>query len=65
MPHLCILHSKNLNKYDAGHTADILEERLRKHNSNHDGFTGKANNWKVVYTEIFLSKEQANARTRS
>lgn len=64
MPYLYILYSKTLDKYYIGHTADALEERLRKHNSNHDGFTGKAHDWEVVYSEIFPSKEQAYARER-
>ncbi|RLD36252.1 MAG: hypothetical protein DRI74_09440 [Bacteroidetes bacterium] len=34
-----ILHSQKLNKYYIGSTQN-LEERLRKHNSNHKGFTG-------------------------
>jgi putative endonuclease len=64
MPHFYILYSKKLDKYYIGHTADILEERLRKHNSNHDGFTGKSNDWQIAYTEIFLFKDQAYARER-
>jgi len=41
-----------------------LEERLRKHNSKHKGFTGKSADWKIVYTECFLSKSDAYARER-
>ena len=58
-----ILFSKLLNKYYTGHSANI-QERLRKHNSNHKGFTGKANDWKVVYIEIFASKTEAYDRER-
>jgi putative endonuclease len=47
------LFSSTRNKYYIGHTGDLLEERLRKHNSNHKGFTGKINDWKIVYTEVF------------
>jgi len=41
-----------------------LPERLRKHNSNHSGFTGKYNDWKIVYSEKFVSKSEAYARER-
>ena len=64
MPHLYILYSKDLDKYYIGHTADVLDERLRKHNSNHRGFTGKAKDWEILYTEIFLSKDLAYTRER-
>ncbi|MBL7872770.1 MAG: GIY-YIG nuclease family protein, partial [Cyclobacteriaceae bacterium] len=41
-----------------------IEERLRKHNSNHKGFTGKFQDWKIVFIEIYPSKELAYARER-
>ncbi|MCB9019399.1 MAG: GIY-YIG nuclease family protein [Chitinophagales bacterium] len=34
-----ILYSKDLDRYYIGHTCDQIEERLRKHLSNHKGFT--------------------------
>ena len=58
-----ILFSKKLNRYYIGSTQN-LSERLRKHNSNHRGFTGKANDWEVVYTETFETKTLAYARER-
>jgi putative endonuclease len=58
-----ILFSEGLNKYYIGHTAN-LEERIKKHNSNHKGFTGKLSDWKVVYCEEFSSKSLAYARER-
>ena len=58
-----ILYSDKLDKYYIGHTSD-LQERLRRHNSNHKGFTGKGNDWVVVYTEIYTSKKLAYARER-
>ena len=57
-----ILFSPSLNKYYYGHTCDELSERLRKHNSKHKGFTGKANDWKLVYYEEFSSKTEAQNR---
>ena len=61
---LYILYSSSEDKFYIGHTADLIEERLRKHNSNHKGFTGKSNDWKVVYTEPYSTKEAAYARER-
>ncbi len=58
-----IIFSNSLNKYYIGHSAD-LKERLRKHNYNHKGFTGKASDWQIVYSEKFPTKEQAYARER-
>ncbi len=59
-----ILFSKSLNRYYIGHTCDNLPERIRKHNSNHKGFTGKANDWKIVLREAFASKKEAYHRER-
>jgi putative endonuclease len=58
------MFSSSRNKYHVGHTCDALEERLRKHNSNHKGFTGKANHWKIVYTESLETKELAYKKER-
>ena len=44
-----ILFSQLKNKYYVGFTADDINERLRKHNSNHGGFTGKTGNWSFYY----------------
>jgi len=53
-----ILHSKILDKFYIGYTSN-LEERLYKHNSNHKGFTGKVNDWEIVYKEFYPTKELA------
>jgi putative endonuclease len=53
------LYSPTRDRYYFGHTGDDLHERLRKHNSNHKGFTGKVDNWEIVYQEIFDNKELA------
>jgi putative endonuclease len=59
-----ILFSSNRNQYYIGHTGDRIEERLLKHNSNHKGFTGYTADWKVVYTELYKTKEEAYKRER-
>jgi len=57
-----ILFSESADKYYVGHTTEPIEERLRKHNSNHKGFTGKFADWIVVYTEVYASKQDAYRR---
>ncbi|MBU8892590.1 MAG: GIY-YIG nuclease family protein [Bacteroidales bacterium] len=37
---------------------------MRRHNSNHKGFTGKVNDWEIVYQESYQTKELAYARER-
>ncbi|MCQ4140135.1 GIY-YIG nuclease family protein [Chryseobacterium sp. EO14] len=59
-----ILFSKSLNKYYVGHSCEILQERLRKHLSDHKGFISKAKDWIIVYSEIFNSKNDAYKRER-
>ena len=59
-----ILFSSARNKYYVGHTGDRIEERLRKHNSNHMGYTGKVRDWEIVYAELYHLKEEAYRRER-
>ena len=58
-----ILFSQKLNRYYLGHTRELFE-RIRKHNSNHKGYTGKADDWKLLYSEKYASKSDAYARER-
>ncbi|AGA76812.1 GIY-YIG nuclease family protein [Echinicola vietnamensis] len=57
-----ILYSRELDKYYIGHTSCRLEERLRRHNTNHKGFTGRVNDWLVHYCETNQSKTEAVER---
>jgi putative endonuclease len=59
-----ILYSGFLDKYYVGHTGDSLLQRLRRHNTDHKGFTGGVGDWKVVYKDSFNSKEEAYRRER-
>ena len=59
-----ILYSETLDKYYIGFTGDELGERLRKHNSNHKGFTGGIGDWVVKYSEKYNTKEEAGKRER-
>ena len=59
-----ILYSVRLNKFYIGFTADSMETRLSKHLANHNGFTSKAKDWKIAYTETFESKPEAMHREK-
>ncbi len=59
-----ILHSDLLHKYYIGSTEGHVEDRLRRHLTDHDGFTGHARDWKVVYQEVFPDKHQALLREK-
>ena len=64
MSFFCILYSITRDTYYIGHTSDSMEERLRRHNSNHKGFTGGVGDWTVCYIEEFPTKELAYKRER-
>ena len=57
-----ILYSGSLDRYYVGSTCDSMDNRLRKHNSAHKGFTGKADDWQVVHYESFTDVSQARER---
>ncbi len=57
-----ILYSRSRDRFYIGSTGDGLSERIRRHNTNHKGFTGGTGDWKIVYDELFQSKEAAHKR---
>ena len=59
-----ILFSGIYDKYYIGFTSDELQSRLRKHNSNHKGFTEKTNDWDLKHVENFDTKPEAMAREK-
>jgi len=61
MNYVYILYSVNLSKYYIGSCEDV-SSRLKKHLSNHKGFTSKAKDWELKYTESFQTKEAARKR---
>ena len=63
MHYFYILYSASLDKYYLGHTSDLFD-RIQKHNTIHKGFTGKANDWKLVYSETYPNKSEAYQRER-
>ena len=64
MAHAYIIFSHLLDRFYVGATADELDQRIRRHNTNHKGFTGKANDWELVHAEPFETMEQAMKRER-
>ncbi|KAF2337284.1 GIY-YIG nuclease family protein [Flavobacterium daemonense] len=56
-----ILFSESKNKFYIGFTSN-LEERLVRHNQKSKGFTGNTDDWKIVYTEKYETKELAYKR---
>ena len=64
MAFLYILYSPSADTYYIGHTEDSHDQRLRRHNSNHKGFTGKNPDWQIAYSEEYPSKSEAYKRER-
>jgi putative endonuclease len=62
--HVYILYSSLRDRYYIGHTGDLPEERLRKHNTNHMGYSGHTGDWKIVHIEQYSTKELAYKRER-
>jgi putative endonuclease len=60
-----ILYSPSLDKYYVGYTSDNMETRLKKHLSDHDGFTAKAKDWALVFTKVFDHAKDAHPATQS
>jgi len=56
-----IIYSAKLNKYYVGHTGNIAT-RLLQHNTGESAFTSKADDWIVMYSEKFDSREAAHKR---
>jgi|GEM_PF-684204 len=56
-----IIHSECLQKFYTGYTSLDIQERIRRHRSNHSGFTGKANDWKIIWVKTTNSKSHAQS----
>jgi len=59
-----ILYSPKLDRYYVGYTSLSIEERIKKHLSNHKGYTGLAKDWNVVFIEVYETKDQAMRREK-
>ncbi|MFN3196006.1 MAG: GIY-YIG nuclease family protein [Chlorobiota bacterium] len=53
-----ILYSESISRYYIGFTNDV-KERLRKHNSQHNGYTSKGQLWRIVKTYDVEDKSEA------
>ncbi|MDQ6755512.1 MAG: GIY-YIG nuclease family protein [Bacteroidota bacterium] len=60
-----IIYSASLDKFYIGFTSNKVSIRLKKHNANHKGFTGKKADWVLKYAEEFTTKVQAMERERN
>ena len=56
-----IIYSIKLDRYYLGYTSDI-EKRIVEHNTGISSFTSKANDWKILYTESYQTRESAHKR---
>ena len=56
-----IIYSETINQYYVGQTQNI-EERLQQHRNSRSKSTKKANDWVLVYSEIFPSRADAVKR---
>jgi putative endonuclease len=56
-----ILYSTIRDKYYIGSTIN-LTERLKKHNTNHAGFTGHTGDWCIVWSETFGNLKDARLK---
>ena len=57
------MYSQSLDLFYIGSTAN-LSVRFSKHLSNHKGFTGKAKDWIIMYTESYELKTDALRREK-
>jgi len=56
-----ILYSAIKERYYVGSCEDV-QSRLKKHNTNHSGFTGNAGDWRIKWTEEHPDKSTALKR---
>ena len=57
-----ILYSQKLDRYYIGSCSVPIHDRLRRHLSNHNGYTARVKDWKIVYSECFSSINLARKR---
>lgn len=63
MHYVYIIFSARRNRYYVGSCGDIAG-RLRRHNTDHRGYTGGAGDWELVYSESYPSKSAAQLQER-
>ena len=65
MAYMYVLYSGSIDRYYIGSTRGSLEERLRRHLSDHKGFTGKAKDWEICYSEFYADYKDASSREQA
>ena len=58
-----ILYSEDLDRYYIGSTKEI-GHRLKEHIWSHDGFTSRAKDWVLRYSEVYGTRSDAYAREK-
>jgi putative endonuclease len=59
-----ILYSKALDKFYVGQTEN-LKERLSSHAKKISTYTSRADDWQLVYTESYTTRQEAIQRERA
>ena len=59
-----ILYSKSLDAFYIGYTGDDISIRLTKHLCEHKGYTARAKDWEIAFTEKFNTKKEAIFREK-
>lgn len=59
-----ILFSRKLDTFYIGFTCDSIENRIKKHNARHRGFTSRSSDWELVYSESYELKNDALNREK-
>ncbi|MBP7270416.1 MAG: GIY-YIG nuclease family protein [Bacteroidia bacterium] len=59
---LYILYSKKADRFYIGSTAYPVEQRLRKHLTNHRGYTSRFKDWVIAYKELYGTYNEARKR---
>ena len=54
-----ILFSDAIQRYYTGYTSQQIDDGLYQHNINHKSFTGKTNDWKVLFIKLFDERSSA------
>ena len=59
---LYILYSHKKDRYYIGSTSDNISDRIKKHNTNHSGYTGGLGDWVLMYSQEFDTVNEARKR---
>ena len=57
------LYSKSIDKLYIGQTSD-LQQRLISHREFNQGFTARADDWRIIYSEEYSTRTEALKRER-